>query len=332
MGQQFLYFLLICVIFFSCSEKNEKIIKDAEVIRLNINLTRLEDSLFGFQKKEDAAIFLKNNPDFVTEFLGQPYPIADSQFIDVFYDFYQNPELKEFYSTAKSEFGDFTSEKLELENMFRYVKYFYPEYQVPEIQTAVTGFRFDKDMAFSENAIIISYDYFLGAKAAHRPPFFEYFLKRYEKPYMIPMIALGISSQVNNADLKDESMLANMIYYGKAHYFVERVLPEIPDSLNIMYSSQELQETQDHLDVIWGHFIEKELLYNNTRFIVEKYCGERPNVLEIGDKCPGRIGRWLGWQIVRSYMKENPDVTLQDLMMEKDARKIFSLSKYKPAK
>jgi hypothetical protein len=39
---------------------------------------------------------------------------------------------------------------------------------------------------------------------------------------------------------------------------------------------------------------------------------------------------WVGWQIVRKYMQENKDVTLQQLMAQKDAQYILNGSKYKP--
>ena len=48
------------------------------------------------------------------------------------------------------------------------------------------------------------------------------------------------------------------------------------------------------------------------------------------DESPGRVGVWIGWQIVRSYMKNN-NVTLQELFA-KDAKEIFDNSKYKPKK
>jgi len=37
-------------------------------------------------------------------------------------------------------------------------------------------------------------------------------------------------------------------------------------------------------------------------------------------------------QIVRQYMKNNPYVTLEQLMNETDAQKILTASKYKPKK
>jgi uncharacterized protein YjaZ len=50
--------------------------------------------------------------------------------------------------------------------------------------------------------------------------------------------------------------------------------------------------------------------------------------LEIDNESPGRIGRWIGWQIVRSYM-ENNKIALQE-MLKKDEKEIFENSKYKP--
>ena len=61
----------------------------------------------------------------------------------------------------------------------------------------------------------------------------------------------------------------------------------------------------------------------------QKFLAERPNVYEIGDKCPGRIGAWVGWQIVNEYM-EKSNVSVQQLMEQTDHNEIFGKSGYKP--
>ncbi len=326
------YVFFVALIFcFSC-ERNDKIVKEAEKSEIDIEFQRLDKELFSFQSKSDARTFLDKHADFVRSYLDLPYPVRDSQFIDIFYDFYSNNELKAFYEGSQKEFGDFSGIQKEFQSLFQYIHYYYPDYVLPSVQMIFTGFKFESDVVLSDSSVIISYDYFLGPEALHRPQLYEYFLERYQPPYLVPLTALAISGRFNNADMKDESMLASMIYYGKSHYFVERVMPRLPDSLNIMYSESTLNEVENNIDVIWGHFIEKSLLYNKIRFINEKYCGERPSVPEIGNKCPGRIGRWLGWQIVRSYMKANPEVSLQELMADPDAEKIFRKSNYKPRK
>lgn len=327
------YFFFVLLFIFSCSSEDKHVkVKEAEEKKIDLKVVRLEEQLFNLKNKQEARQLLLANPSLVKDYLGLPYPIQDSQFVDIFYDFYTNPDLKKFYQKSTKEFGDFSDVKTSLTELFKYTTYYYPKYKVPEVQTIITGFRFDKDISFSDDTIIISYDYFLGPKSEFKPPLYDYFLERYQKPYLSPMIAQAISARFNNSNMDDKSMLASMIYYGKAHYFTERVMPSLQDTLNIMYTGTQLADVEKHIDVIWGHFIEKQLLFDKTKFQVDKYCGERPVISEIGEKCPGRIGRWLGWQIVRSYMKENPNVTLQQLMEDNDAMKIFKASKYKPGK
>ena len=50
--------------------------------------------------------------------------------------------------------------------------------------------------------------------------------------------------------------------------------------------------------------------------------------LEEDNLSPGRIGSWIGWKIVNSYMKHN-DVSLQKLM-KLDAESLLINSKHKP--
>jgi hypothetical protein len=51
--------------------------------------------------------------------------------------------------------------------------------------------------------------------------------------------------------------------------------------------------------------------------------------LELGEASPGNIGAFCGWQIIKKYMAENPDVTLLKLM-ETSAETVFQTAKYKP--
>jgi uncharacterized protein YjaZ len=45
---------------------------------------------------------------------------------------------------------------------------------------------------------------------------------------------------------------------------------------------------------------------------------------------PGRAGNWMGYRIIRAYMKKHPNTSLEQLMALKDAQKILDESKYKP--
>jgi uncharacterized protein YjaZ len=52
--------------------------------------------------------------------------------------------------------------------------------------------------------------------------------------------------------------------------------------------------------------------------------------LELDGESPGMLGQYIGWQIVRAYMKNN-NVSLQR-MLNTSAEAIFNNSRFKPRK
>ena len=64
-------------------------------------------------------------------------------------------------------------------------------------------------------------------------------------------------------------------------------------------------------------------------FTKKKILGERPKTIELGNECPGRVGAWIGWQIVKNYM-DVTESTMQELMNNRNHHEIFVKSKYKP--
>ena len=51
-----------------------------------------------------------------------------------------------------------------------------------------------------------------------------------------------------------------------------------------------------------------------------------------GKESPPRLGEWIGWQIVKSYMNNHPEITLQQLLHKNDSQEILIQSGYKPEK
>ena len=330
--------ILFLTLIFSCgSDKKEtniiqhEVIKpeEAEEVVVAAELIRIDRELFSITSKEDMERIFLTYPAFFKQYLrgiaNKPMP-AD---VDRMFQYYTNPGLKAFGKEVETGWGDMSAFKKDLGSAFRFMKYYIKNFKEPKVYTIYSGLM-EPDISFSDSAIVVCLDWYLGPKASFRPNLYEYMLSRYDKPYLLPMMGLGISTKFNKENPADKTLLASMIYYGKAHYFVERVMPDLPDSLNIGYTTKELEETDKHLAEIWGHFIDKKLLFETSHKAIEQYTGEGPFVNEISKNCPGRIGRWLGWQIVRKYMNEHPEVTVQQLMDEKDAAKIFKLSGYKP--
>lgn len=324
--------LAILVMLFGCGEKGCELPDDIAQIPVDVEIERLEKPFFEAESREDIAAFVQAYPDFIRQYLQQSTP-TDSAFINPMYRLATQEQLDSLAQQAMQTFADMEEEEEQLENAFKVIKYYYPEYHVPQVKTFVTGLgTLGNDLYVTDSMIVFGIDYFIGPNAKYRPQAYDYILNRYEPDKMVPAAMLLLSNRFNRTNFPDRTLLSEMIGMGKAYFFVESVLPCVPEATIISYSEKEVADVHHNEGRIWAHFIEKELLFDKTPFIVNKYIGERPNTPEIDATAPGRIGAWVGWQIVRKYMERNPSVTLPELMAETDYRKIFEESKYKPEK
>ena len=75
------------------------------------------------------------------------------------------------------------------------------------------------------------------------------------------------------------------------------------------------------------------MLYSDDQKLIPRFVNPAPFskfYLEIDNESPGQVGAWVGWQMVRSFMKNN-DIPLSD-MLKMNAKELFEKSKYKPKK
>lgn len=326
------WYLIILLPFglFSCDTATDGIERpDVSDVQVEVEIIRLEQQLFSSTSKSEINAFLQENKSFAQNFLqiGE-YP-HDSLLVNQLYTLMNSPGMDTLYQDSQQIFGDMEGIREDFETAFQYIKHYYPDFQVPVIYTMVTGFA--NDLYVSEEMIVIGLDYFSGPKASYRPAEVpEYIKRRYTPRHVVPTCMLLLSQRFNESDPAEKTMLADMIYYGKSYYFTDFVLPNTPDSLIIGYTAEEIEGVKENEHVIWTHFMQNELLYENSPTMKKKYLDERPITLEIGNKAPGRIGTWLGWQIVKAYMDRNEEVELPELMETKNAAKILEQSKYRP--
>lgn len=294
----------------------------------SMKIIRLDEQLLQSASLEEVKELLRSNSAFTRYFLdSDQYPDLEI-LAKKLYGISNDPSIDTLFQETEEVFGNLGSLDGELSSAYSWLKHYYPNAQIPKVQIALTGLY--NDVFVSDSLLIIGLDYFIGKEASYRPintP--EYILKRYEKESILPLIFSFVSSDFMAIDQKDNTLLADMVNYGRSYYFTKKMLPCTSDGWIVGYDEAEMSIVFSNQEAIWGHFIDRQLFYETSHFIKNKYTGERPNVFEIGDQCPGRIARWLGWQIVKAYMEKNPEVTLSQLMVETDVQKILNLSKFK---
>jgi len=320
--------------FASCTTKNQK--KDdipkekLAAIVIDVKISRLEQELFKDRSAAGIRTFLANYSTFNKKYFGKFFPDDEVTVKELFAGI-NNKSIDTVYQNVQDVFGNMDDVRMDFANATQRIQAYYPKHRTQEINTFISGMGFwGGDMYVDDTLVVVALDYFLAEKCRYEPQLPTYILKRYRKENIVPFVVALIANRYNQTDFLDNSLIAEMIYYGKSYYFLEKTMPNLLDTAIAGYTTKDLKEIELHVDVIWAHFIDKNLLFETKNEITNKYVGERPNISEIGSKCPGRVGRWLGWQIVKKFMEKNPEMTLPQLMAEKDARKIFNISKFKP--
>ena len=187
-------------------------------------------------------------------------------------------------------------------------------------------------MYVSDTLIVVGLDYYLGKDGKYRPQMYDYLLRQYNPENIVPstMLIFGIGSDYNKTDLQDKTVLADLISFGKSFYFAKRMLPCVPDSIFIWYTPEEIRGSRKNQDLIWARLVQDQVLYSTSHLTKQKYLADRPKTVEVGPECPGRIAQFIGWQIVKAYMKSHPETTFQEMMAITNAQAMFKDSKYKP--
>lgn len=239
---------------------------------------------------------------------------------------------KPFYDTIsaliKKQYDEESIEKInyDLTQAYAHLNYYYPNAETPGVTLTYTGYG-PVVLNKEENHVFIGAEFFLDFKPP-LPDFPQYLFKYYKTDYIPLKIMKTEARQQEKYNAKDQTVLNEMIAWGKEYYFASQMVPCSPDTMVVEYTSNELKYANDYRELIWNHFVSNQIFYKTDRESSRKYLDPRPTCFEVSDKCPGMIGRWLGYEIVKAYM-ENNESTLQELMAIEDPKIILQQSAFK---
>ncbi len=319
--KKYFYLVTIGLLLFSCNNQS-KVEKAVEEIPVEMKVIRFEQAFFD-AKPEDLNNIKAEYPDFFPE--GTP----DAVWIDKM----QHPQWRELYQEVEKKYKNFGTQQSEIENLFKHIKYYFPTIKTPTIYTVISEMDNNNKAIYANDKLVIALELYLGKEHKFYGEFPTYLRQNFEEKQMLPDIVTSFAYGILPAP-KDKDLVSLMINSGKELYLKDILLPEYSDAERIGYSEDQIKWSKENESYIWEYFINDKLLYSSDSKLANRFINVAPFskfYLEIDNESPGRIGQWIGWQIVRSFMENNPKVSIQDLikMNEKD---IFELSKYKPKK
>ncbi|MEL0643921.1 gliding motility lipoprotein GldB [Olleya sp. Ti.3.14] len=315
-------FILIISLFFtlfSCQDDNKEAAKIAK-IEINLAVERF-DIAFAEAKPEDLPQ------------LKMAYPFMfPKQFDDQFWIQKLNDTLQNQLSEETIKiFPDLKTVTQEIKQLFMHLKYYFPNFKTPRVITSTSDVDYRNKVIVTDTIAILELDTFLGSDH-----FFYQGLQTYisanmtEDQIVVDLANAYAEKMVLNT--KRTNLLEEMIYSGKLLYIKDKIIPFKTDAQKIGYTQLQLDWVYANQEQIWQYFIDKELLYSTDSKLPNRFINPAPfskfYLAEIDNESPGKVGQFVGWQIVKAYM-DNNSVTLTELL-NTPAQIVFNKSKYKP--
>jgi hypothetical protein len=159
-----------------------------------------------------------------------------------------------------------------------------------------------------------------------------YRISRMTPDFVIPECMKVLCRVTYPEQIPQGTLLEEMIAAGKRLLFLDAMIPQTDDRLKIGFQKVQYDWILKNEEHVWEAIIGNRMLYSTDGKLIRSFMADGPFMAEFSKDAPARIGEWIGWQIVRKYYENNLNISLQDVMTEKDAQKILSLSGYKPEK
>ncbi|WP_166384377.1 gliding motility lipoprotein GldB [Polaribacter sp. 11A2H] len=315
----FMNLMVLCV-FFSCSDKKNTQI-DVSTVNVDFTTKRYEVDFYNSTAKTLPA--LKNEFPYLF-----PKSFSDSLAISKIAD----TDEQELFAETQKLYKDISQLEVELRTLFKHVKYYNSNFKAPNVVTMISNIDYNSRVIYADSLLFISLDVYLGKTHRFYADYPKYIKENNKRENIIVDVAnTMIEKQL--IPFSNRSFLSKMIYEGKKLYVLDLYLPTILDQFKIGYSSEKLDWAIANEENIWKYFIEKKLLFSTETALNKRFLDNAPFskfYLQNDNDSPGRIGVWLGWQIVKSFMQNN-DVSLQELLII-DFEELFQKSNYKPKK
>lgn len=317
---KFITILIILIFVISCKKETKNQI-DVSAIETTVNVVRFDQKFY--------AATAETLPDLKKEYpLLFPTQTSDGIWLDRI----QDVDEIALFQESNVVFGDFSSEKKEIEDLFKHVKYYYSTFKEPTVFTLISNLGFENRVLYVKEYLFISLDMYLGRNNEVYQDFPVYLSQNFDKSQLSVDIAKAISDTYSIRS-NNRQFIDLIVNEGKKMYQLDCFLPTVSDAQKMGYSPEKMDWVEANELPTWKYFMENKLLYSTDADLYKRFVADAPFskfYIDIDKESPGRIGVWLGWQIVRSYMNNN-NVTLHQLL-QTDAEEIFKKSKYKPKK
>ena len=309
---------------------------DVSGIQIQMEVERFDRSLFEM------------NPDTLEASIGSLYTLY-GDFFDVFnvhiinigpasarrYPSYlsmfiNDPTNREVYAYVSEVFGEMEEINRTLTDGFRHYLYHHPDSALPRVVGYVS--RFNQGLLTVDHFVGVGLDQYLGSNCSYYEMMgTPRYLVRNKVPERIPVdVMMAWATQVYPYNDSLDNVLNRMVHQGMLSYFVDAMYPGMEEAFKMGFSADQMKWCINNEKQMWTHLVEEKLLFSTEPLVIRKLTEDAPNTRYFTVESPGRAAVWQGLQIVRAFAARNPQLSLNQVLSQRDYQEVLRQSRYNP--
>jgi len=334
-----IYIFCISFSLIQCTpDKNTPEVSD---IQVDVKIKRFEQELFALEANNSDLPFdaqlvqlAAKYPQFYEvfkELIADPYGL-DTSAVNRIQQFVQHEGVQNLYDTTQIVYENIEWLEEELEQAFAYYQYYFPEKPVPKVVSYISEYSVGA-FTYGDSLLGIGWDFFLGENFSYDYNVFPAYIQKYmTKDHLVAKVIETLASNVTG-EVHSDQLLDYIIANGKMLYVKSLLLPDYEEDVIMEWTPEQLAWMQNASNEreLWTQLAKRDLLYSTRRSEFDKLIVPSPmGATWMPRESPGKTANWIGWQIIKSYMTQHPEMTVTEMLAITDAQAILNASKYRP--
>ena len=304
--------IVVSLMVYSCGSSSDSSFSIKEKFP-PVKIKRMDAELYKFPKMsaDEQSLFnteMKSGISAITTMLNMGHP-DDSAYVK----YVNSDAVKMFTPEVEKKFSDISDLENVLGGVKQNMKKELPHINMCEIYSIVSPYK--QSIYIADSTLLLALNHYLGAEHKAYDGFEEYIKKTKQAkyiPYDIVEATIGTFNPYET--IGDEKVLSKMLFAGAIVEAKMRIVPEASLSMALGYDEKELEWVEDNQQQLWNALVSKELLYSTSYMDINQLLSLSPCTSILHQQAPGRVGRYLGYKIIRAYLEKNPSTTLSQLL------------------
>jgi hypothetical protein len=313
----------VCAVLLLAGCSHDPLTIDTSGVTLDIRYSNLDSALATPDSAALTSTIMNQRsrtPEIIDYQLGFCFRVGgvtDPGMISRLQAFRNEPYVQRLEKRIEEKFRDLPQRHRKITEGLKKVKAHLPEAPMPAEIVYLNSY-FASSAFCTHDAIAIGLERYLGAKTdviAELPPqdFYPWIKEKMDAQYLErDAVAAWIMTHLVEVE-KSENNIDAMIRWGKIVYLTEAAFPDMPEHWILRYSEADYQKALDSERPFWDFLVKQKMLFGSDEATQAGLLNDAPFTSGLPEKAPDRLGQFLGWRIIHSYMEQN-DVTLQQLM------------------